>query len=364
MKKISIVITLLIALASCQTKKKEPPTSKKPTLEKVSSLDALFADNGKIVTAEMYPTAETSRQILKTQDVAGVNTFLHLRQLTPTNRQPVVRMNRDTYYSMAVVDVSKGATVTLPEIPKGKYMSVQAITNDHRIQAMNYGPGRYNLNTHTGSHLVLIVRLDATFSEAEAHAIQDKVSIQANSAEKFSTQSINKASFKKVENELKAKLPGIIKKEGLATLKGMFTNPKDESNNFYTPEKHQVGAAIGWGGAQIMDNIYESTRNFSSDKCYQLTFEDPSNKAFWSVTVYDKDGFMFNDLASYSSNTAKRNKDGTYTINFGCGTDALNNIEIDNSTSLFNVTIRHYQPSKKVYQQNYRIAPLLKVVAE
>ena len=88
---------------------------------KVSSSESFFSNSGTVVTADSYPTVETSRQLLKNQDLVGVNKLLHKRQLTPTDNQPVVRMNRDTYYSFAVVDVSKGASITMPEIPKGKY---------------------------------------------------------------------------------------------------------------------------------------------------------------------------------------------------------------------------------------------------
>jgi uncharacterized membrane protein len=90
--------------------------------------------------------------------------------------------------------------------------------------------------------------------------------------------------------------------------------------------------AIGWGGAQMQDNIYEVSGNYPANKCHQATFEDPKNKAFWSFTVYDKKGFMFNDLASLNSNTAMVNTDGTYTISFGCGNDAINNIKTENSS--------------------------------
>ncbi len=93
-----------------------------------------------------------------------------------------------------------------------------------------------------------------------------------------------------------------------------------------------------------------------------MTFEDPENKAFWSVTVYDKNGFMFNDLANYSSNTATANEDGTYTLSFGCGDDAPNNIEIENSSGEFNLAVRHYQPSEKVSNDGYRLLPLLKAM--
>ena len=141
----------------------------------VDNLNDFFSPQGATVTSARYPTDETSHQMLKNQDLAGVNNFLHKRKLTPTDEQPVVRMNRDTYYSFVVVDVSKGATVTMPKVPEGKYISVQPVTEDHRIQPMFYGAGTFELSTHTGSHLYLVIRLDATFSEAEAAKYQDQI---------------------------------------------------------------------------------------------------------------------------------------------------------------------------------------------
>jgi len=362
MKKSFYAIVLVIATVSCQSNKKNESKTSEQNVTTATDT-AFFSENGRIVTLETYPTDETSRQILKGQSLVGVNKFFHNRQLTPTNNQPVVRMNRDTYYSMAVVDVSEGATIVMPTIPEGKYMSVQPVTQDHRIQPMMYGPGSFDLTTHIGTHLYLIIRLDGTFTEAEAKEIQDKMSIKASSNNLFATEPINKASFTKVESELKAKLPAIIKRDGINGMRGMFTNPSDESAKDFTVEKYEVGAAGGWGGAQMIDNIYESSGNFSTDSCYQLTFEDPKDEAFWSITVYDKNGFMFNDLANYSSNTAQVNKDGTYTVSFGCGKDAPNNLEIDNPSNVFNITVRHYRPSKRVIEKGYRLVPLIKAVS-
>lgn len=327
----------------------------------VSTTDQFFSKNGIVTTEQNYPTFETSRQLIKNQDLAGVNKFLHKRKLTPTDQQPVVRMNRDTYYSFAVIDVSKGAYVTMPEIPKGKYMSIQGVTEDHRIQEMQYGAGKYNLTTHTGKHIYLVIRLDATFTEAEAKEIQDKMLITAKSNTKFEAEQVDQESFHVVENALKAQMPALVKSEGAEALYGMFTDPRDSSKELYTKQKYGVGAAIGWGGAQLKDNVYEVSGNYPMDKCHQATFEDPKNQAFWSITVYNKKGFMFNDHANLSSNTAKVNKDGSYTISFGCGSDAINNIETKNDTGLFNLGIRHYIPSDRVRNDGYRILPFLKV---
>ncbi|MEH6569279.1 MAG: DUF1254 domain-containing protein [Halioglobus sp.] len=328
----------------------------------VDNLDDFFSPQGEAVTRASYPTDETSHQLLKNQDLVGVNNLLHKRQLTPTDQQPVVRMNRDTYYSFAVVDVSKGATISMPKVPEGKYMSVQPVTEDHRIQPMFYGPGTFELTTHTGSHVYVVVRLDATFTEAEAAKFQDQMAISAASSNPFKAEPVNQKSFTAVEDVLKAQMPAITERDGKDALVGMFTAPTDASNKLFTQEKYEVGAAIGWGGAQDNDNIYEVSGNYPADVCHKATFQDPKNRAFWSITVYDKAGFMFNDLANLSSNTATPNADGTYTISFGCGGKAPNNIETANDSGVFNLGIRHYQPSELVSVEGFRILPTVKAV--
>jgi hypothetical protein len=249
----------------------------------------------------------------------------------------------------------------MPEVPEGKYMSVQPVTEDHRIQPMFYGPGTFELSTHTGSHLYLIIRLDATFTEAEAAKYQDQMAVNANSGNLFKAEPVNQESFKAVEDSLKAQMPAITKRDGKDALVGMFTAPTDESNKLFTQEKYEVGAAVGWGGAQEIDNIYEISGNFPADTCHEVTFADPKNKAFWSLTVYNKAGFMFNDHANLSSNNATPNADGTYTISFGCGENTLNNIETANDSGVFNLSMRHYQPSE-IVSEGLRILPTVKAV--
>ena len=334
-----------------------------PTLaEPVTSVADFFQPDGMTATAENYPTLETSRQLLIAQSRAAVNEIAHNRQLTPTDDQPVVRMNRDTYYSFAVVDVSAGASITIPPVPEGKYVSVQPVTMDHRIQPMSYGSGTFELATHYGSHMYLVIRLDSTLTEAEANAIQDGMVINAASAQPFSAEPVNKESFDAVELSLRQKLPDLVKTHGPNMVNGMFTAPTDDSRGMFDFDKYTVGAAVGWGGAQLADNLYESSPNFPAEGCYSATFEDPDNGAFWSFTVYDENGFMFDDVAHMSSDIATANADGTYTVNMGCGADAENNLPISNDTGVFNFVVRHYIPSERVKFGGYRLMPLIQRV--
>jgi hypothetical protein len=73
------------------------------------------------VTPETYIRAETDRSFRNIVQLNGgaINTFYHFRAPTPLDEQTVVRMNKDTLYSAAIVDASGGATVTLPQAPDG-----------------------------------------------------------------------------------------------------------------------------------------------------------------------------------------------------------------------------------------------------
>ena len=327
------------------------------------NIDRFFAENGTVVTKALYPRAETARQILETQSDVGVNTFSHITELAPTDHQPVVRMNRDAYYSKAVVNVSRGATITLPSVPKGTYMTMQPVTEDHRPQPMSYGPGTYELASHTGEHIIVIIRLDSNLSTEKAKQYQNKMIINASSNERFYAQTIEPKSFARVENQLKADVMKLIKKEGPIKLStSLFSSPTDESRGLYVPEKNQVAAAIGWGGALAKDNIYETSPNFKASGCYQLSFDDPKNKHFWSITVYNRKGFMFNDIANINSYKAIANKDGTYTVSMGCGPEFPNFIPIENDSGIFSFTARHYGPSERVLKEGYRLVPFVKKV--
>ena len=77
----------------------------------------------------------------KTQrEAGGVNQFQHKRAVPSVDNQPVIRMNRDTLYSMAIIDTTSGATVTLPE-PDGRYISLMYLDEHHRVYDMVYTPG-------------------------------------------------------------------------------------------------------------------------------------------------------------------------------------------------------------------------------
>ena len=147
-----------------------------------------MADDPVKVTPETYIRAETDRQFEVVVTMAGgVNRLYHFRSPTPLDKQNIVRMNRDTLYSMGVVDTSKGATITVPEIPKGRYASVFLADNDHYCPLVIYTPGVHPLPKDT-KYLGVGVRIQV-FNPKDAEEValvnklQDQFVIKAGSSD-------------------------------------------------------------------------------------------------------------------------------------------------------------------------------------
>ena len=105
------------------------------------------ADSGEIpVTVDNFVRAASDFELGKYESLAGgVNRFLHFREPTPIAQQSTIRMNRDTLYSAAVVDITEGATVTLPDAGD-RYMTLMVVNQDHFINDVFSGGGSYRLD--------------------------------------------------------------------------------------------------------------------------------------------------------------------------------------------------------------------------
>ena len=117
------------------------------------------------------------------------------------------------------------------------------------------------------------------------------------------------------------------------------------------PVAHLIGTAIGWGGNPSYAAVYQSTYPKDSDgrTVHKLTVKDVPVDGFWSISLYNAEGFFEkNDLNAYSLNnlTAKPNPDGSFTIQFGgCSKDTPNCLPIMPG---WNYTVRLYRPRKEI----------------
>ncbi len=157
---------------------------KQPPLVSAELKPAAVASPLVEVTPETYIRAESDRSFLNIQALAsGINRFYHVRAPTPLDQQTVVRMNRDTLYSAAIVDTAKGASITIPKVPPGRFLSVLVVDNDHYAPAVFYEPGKHALPNDT-KYVLVAVRTqlfnpDDPAEVAHVNAIQDQLVIEA-----------------------------------------------------------------------------------------------------------------------------------------------------------------------------------------
>ncbi len=296
------------------------------------------------VTVENFVRAETNRMFATLQAGAGgINRLNHSRAPTPIDDQPVIRMNRDTLYSIAIVDVSQGATVTVPD-GGDRYISVMVVNQDHFINRVLHEPGEHDL---TAGELetpwvavaarILVDPADAR-DVATVNALQDRLAVQARSSRPFEMPDYDQAS-------LDGTREAILQ---LARHLGNFDHAfgaRDEVD----PVRHLVGTAAGWGGLPDAEARYLAVDPGLAVGEYALTVRDVPVDGFWSLSVYNADGFFeANDRGAYSVNniTAARNDDGSVTINFG-GCDGVrpNCLPIMDG---WNYTVRLYRPRPEI----------------
>jgi len=161
-----------------------------------------MSEDAIVVNVDNFNKAQTDHEFAGTLKMTGgINKFVHNRAPTPVDKQNVIRMNRDTLYSMAVVDISKGATIILPDAGK-RYMSLMVVNNDGYVNKVLYGAGSHKLTMKqfdTPFVFVAVRTLANPEDKAElteAHKLQDQIKIEAGSAQAFVLPDYDEASFK------------------------------------------------------------------------------------------------------------------------------------------------------------------------
>jgi hypothetical protein len=269
---------------------------------------------------------------------------LHIRQPTPIDKQDVVRMNRDTLYSVGVFDLTVPVTILKPS-PEGRFQSMMVISQDHSMLPVEHGAGEFVFTQEKVGSRYMIV-LFRTFVDANdpadikaANALQDKIIVRQKDAGKFEIPDWDEASLKKVGDAIK------VLASTRSSAKGMFGD-KAKLN----PISHLLGTAFGWGGnpedAAMYDNV-GPTQN-DGKTAHAVTVKNVPVGGFWSITTYNENGYMEKNVQeaySYNNVTAKKNTDGSITINFGGGPGAINNLPI---TPGWNYVVRMYQPKQEI----------------
>lgn len=296
------------------------------------------------VSPDNFARAESDLYFSGIVNDGGVGGFLHHRELSSIDHQVVIRQNRDTLYSAAVFDLDAGpVTVTLPD-SAGRFMSLQVINEDHYTTQVAYAPATVDLTREAvGTRYVAVavrtlVDPNDAADLAAVHALQDAIAVGQDAPGTFSVPEWDAAAQKTVRDAL------VTLATTLPDTERMFGTAADTD-----PVRHLIGSANAWGGNPQRDALYLTVVPPRNDgtTVHRLTVKDVPVDGFWSVTVYNKDGyFTANEQNAYSLNniTAVKDADGSTTIQFG-GSGAANVLPI---TPGWNYTVRLYRPRAEI----------------
>ena len=300
------------------------------------------------VTVDNFPRAETDHYLAaNAKAVGGLGKFQHSREPASIDNQTVIRMNRDTLYSFAVFDLAGGpVTLSLPDAGK-RYMSMMVVDQDHYLPVVAYGTEPVTLTQESvGTRYAFVaVRTLVDPNDPkdldEVHRLQDAIKVSQNERGRLDLPNWDEASLTDIRNALLA-----LAKHQTSFL-GAFG-----ARGQVDPIQHLIGTAAGWGGIPDRDATYVSFTPAKNDGRTVHTLSVPASvpvKAFWSVSVYNPRGFFEkNAYNAYSINTitAKKNADGSVTIQFGgCDGKNPNCLPIVGG---WNYTARLYRPEQPI----------------
>jgi hypothetical protein len=259
------------------------------------------------VTVESFARAETDSYFAGMAAQGEFGRVVHTREPTRVEAQTVIRMNRDTLYSTALVDLDAGpVTVTLPDTG-GRFLSVQAVDQDHYVPEVLHAPARRSFTrAEVGTrYMALLFRTFADPNDpadlASARAAQDGIRLEHGGG-RYEPSAWDKASLDAVRDALNTLA-------GYRETVGRSFGRRGEVD----PVQHLISTAAGWGGNPPQAATYISIYppDPAGSAAWRMRLADVPVDGFWSVTVYDARGFMApNPRNAYSVNNIRRGAGG------------------------------------------------------
>ena len=329
---LSIALTLAFTLPKKNNDGEDPSP---PNLIKVTPLNFIRAETNYIMRSMQALGILTGN--------GGVNVITHFRSFPDSPDFPIIRPNRDTLYSIVLTDSHIGPLqITLP--PVDRYMSIECTNEDHIVEYYAIAPAVFHIQkeTVTSRYIFCIIRTAVLNHDFDKTAIiQDRITIKAEKDYEMKPLEMplyDQKSLSEVRYELRM----------------LFNHMPDSRKMFGSVQDiddipHLIGVAGGWGGLSEQYALYTNSVVLKNDgeTEYAVTVKDVPVNAFWSITVYDIEGFLLSDVDSSNINSygAEPNDDGSYTINFSNNPTKINNINIGID---WNYTIRLYQPDQTI----------------
>ncbi len=303
----------------------------------------------KQVTVENFTRAETDHYFREYATGHGrqLGKFMFRRDVSPVDDQTIVRQNRDRLYA-AVFDLEAGSvTITLPN-PGPRFMSMQSWNQDQHTPGVHYKGGVYKLTREEVGTRYVLVALRMLVNVQKGRDLQDSIKVeQPGGPGTFEVPDWDPASHKRVRDAV------MVLAETISDSERMFGMP-----NEVDPIRFLCGTASLWGGNRREDAIYVNVVPQANDgkTIYKLVVGEVPVDGFWSITLYNKDGYMVpNPLNAYSLNnlTVQRNSEGLAEIQFGgCDGRVPNCLPIMPG---WNYTVRLYRPRTEILNGSWKL---------
>jgi hypothetical protein len=218
------------------------------------------------------------------------------------------------------------------------------VNQDHYINRVFHQAGEYELTTEEFDTPYVLVAARTLVDPANpadvaaVNALQDRLGVRARSEAQFVLPEYDAASLDSTRNAL------LELARGLSGYEQAFGRREDVD-----PVRHLIGTAAGWGGLPEHEAFYANVEPGLPVGEYRLTVRDVPVDAFWSISLYNAEGFFEpNERNANSVNniTAARNDDESITVHFGgCGDDRLNCLPIMEG---WNYIVRLYRPRSEI----------------
>jgi hypothetical protein len=340
---ISLIIACLFALTACQAQHKVDTGVGENGIALESSPS--FERNGVPVDMFNIVRAETAKYFAEETIISGGNTMRHERKGIDLKNQTVIRSNFDMIYSYGVYDASDGLEIMIPDYDL--YHIVQVFDENHVTLAVVY-PGqtvKISMDDLTyGDHVYLFMRTQRRSMDEkglkELNRRQDAVIIKNGSTKPYVSEvKYDPDSFNKLRKYL-------IGPYGIKTAiihEGFI----DDLENIVFPHYQMVNLG-GWAGLPAKHAFYfvvvPGDDAAKQGQPSSMTFRNPpvqyDKKGYWSLTVYNEQGWVVTDRFNMNTMKAKPNKDGSFTLHFNTP-GAINNIEVPEN---WNALFRCYLP--------------------
>ena len=347
MKKINLIIAFAVSIlffSACNNN-----TSKSKAKDGTSVKEQVSVTP---VTAENYGLAETQeiltekvKRIAKATGTNGTGVIMHVKAGASPKDRVIMRLNFDTKYSWLVLDLTEPATITMPEIG-GRYQTAWVISEEHYNPFAFDKPGEYMLTEENvgTKYAIVIFRTQVNIQDPEDMKASDLAmdGIQVTQKDRGEFKASHQWDMKDIL-AWRAKYQQMQKDKNI-TSDNMFGKKGER-----TLEEHNVGTAFGWGGMTPEQAVYPIYYPETSDP-QTFTVKDAPVKAFWSITVYNKDGYVQTETYNINPQFAKKNADGSVTIHFGGDPKADNYMEIFDN---WNFAFRLYQPTEAYFDGSW-----------